>query len=218
MKTRLPLLAALAVLIAGSAAPALADPITLTFNGPDGFGLDPDEVAASELDVITLPHVGPADPFLVIFSQDLGSVDPFPAGGAGPHHATSTWRMTNPTDMDQPEAFILFVTAEDFSVGGAMVSYADDAVGLTLDPDAGWVVVNAGGYLYPALGVGPLGSGIITDPFAVNYYVDGPLTQIGQTYYLPKLRIGLATVPEPGTFALVGLGLALMAATRRRRP
>ena len=42
---------------------------------------------------------------------------------------------------------------------------------------------------------------------------------MGNTFILPQLRIGLGfePIPEPGTFALFGLGLMSLALKRRRR-
>ena len=64
-----------------------------------------------------------------------------------------------------------------------------------------------------------LAPGEVAPSFAMNYVVNTPLEQVGNTYVLPKLQTGLGftPIPEPGAGALVGMGLALLATIRRLR-
>jgi hypothetical protein len=224
MKKLRALLLSVVLLTAGLAGPALATPVTVQFTGSGGFGIGAADLTAAQnagVPVLNLT-VEPADPYLTIFAQELNQITPFPANGSEPHTAVSTWRMENPDDAVPPRdlatTYLVFATTVDYTVGGSTVSYDNAKVGLTIDAADGWVIVQStGGNFYPAINVGALESGMISDPFVVRYFIDGPVTQVGQTYYLPQFIIGRAEVPEPGTFALFGLGLVGLAATRRRR-
>ena len=139
-----------------------------------------------------------------------------PSGAVGPQNVSGEDLM----DFN----LMVFVTPDPFMFGSTLIDYPDDTVGLTIDADTGWLIVklsdNQGqNFYYPALLLGPLEAGEISDVFPVNYFVDGEIDQAGVSYLLPKLLYGFAStpIPEPGTFTLLGMGLAGLAWRRRRR-
>jgi hypothetical protein len=120
-------------------------------------------------------------------------------------------------------------------------SQADDHAGLVIDPQLGWrifqTVVDIDDVPTPFYYVGvPLGSftnaGMNCGGFtlvseqtcvAVTYFLENPganlFAGVGseQVLGLPQLQIMMAVIPEPATASLLGLGLAGLAAARRRR-
>jgi hypothetical protein len=219
---------ATALAIACAAGPALATPVTVMFDGPDGFGVSEEDALAASADygieILTMPWVGNSDPILSVLSQDLleGTVYPFPPSGSGPNTATSVWQMQNVSEFDLGTTYLLFVTSDPHDSSGTPIEYADSNVGLTIDADAGWAFIRVeyeDSYLYyPAIQLGALDAGALSDFFDVYYYVTEPVVESGTTYEFPALRLGMATspVPEPGTAVLLGIGLGGLAAVRRR--
>jgi hypothetical protein len=213
-------------LAAGIAAPAAATPVTVFFDGPSGFGVSAQSAEASGVEFRYPDFIGSASGVLSVISQDLqlGSIDPLPPTQSG-NSATSIWTVENESSIDLlGNTYFLFVTAMSHSVGGTVVGYDDANVGLSIDPDLGWVLVRTStepgqGYYYPAISLGSLGAGATADPFAVNYVIDEPIQRVATTNVLPKLAggMGFAPIPEPTAGVLMGIGLALLAVVQRRR-
>lgn len=85
------------------------------------------------------------------------------------------------------------------------------------------VLYTLGGDLTKAAGFAyPFGSGIVFySTIPLDYYLDGSgpalLSQNVQNIYYPNLLAGIAAVPEPSTWAMLGLGLLVVGWTLRRR-
>ena len=116
------------------------------------------------------------------------------------------------------------MTTVPYAIGGEVVEYDDSGVGLSIDPDLGWVLIhtNAGpgqDYYFPAISLGSLAPGEVAADFDVNFVVDAPVQQVGNTFVLPQFQtaMGFAPIPEPGAATLMGLGLVLLATLRRQR-
>jgi hypothetical protein len=214
-------------LVAGVAAPAAATPVTLYFDGPSGYGVAEGDALTSGVPIEEPPYVVDAAGILRVVDQDvqLGSIDPFPPIAASANSLTSTWTVENESSYDLlGDTYILFATTVAYAIGGEVVEYDDSDVGLSIDPDLGWVLIhtNAGpgeDYYFPAMLLGSLVPGEVAAPFAVNFVVDAPMQQVGNTFVLPQFQTGLgfAPIPEPGAATLMCLGLVLLATFGRQR-
>lgn len=217
------------LLAVGVAAPAAATPVTVFFDGPSGWGVSAASAEGSGVPFVYPEVVGSASGVLGVSQElqgvyDYDDIVAFLLNESG-NEATSMWTVENESGDDLPEETYLFLaTAVLFPYGGGDVEYDDENVGLTIDPLDGWVFVRTStepgqGYYYPAIKIGPLGAGAEA-VFAVNYVVNQPIQLVGlNELVLPQLAAGMAftTIPEPATGILLGVGLALLAVSHRRR-
>ncbi len=157
--------------------------------------------------------------------QSVSQVDPPNTDVATGH---SVWTVNNLLGDDLEGATLLLFTHTDpyTTAGGVEVAYDDANVGIVIDADLGWFIVEAtapgeGDFFYAALLLDPAVTnptdGILphddpSSPFDVHYVVrNEPLVDspdFSQDWQLPELQIGMAyePVPEPGTAALLSLG------------
>jgi len=229
--------------IACLAAPARALPVDVFFDGPStaadpdtrfGLGAAQAEAARDGFGVpfLTTAFLGTAVGTYTI-DQSLQGFSPDPPTAAT-NRATSSWTVENVSGVDLLGAsYLVFTHTDPFTKDGVLVDYADTDVGITIDADLGWVIVQAmsGGttFYYPAILLdrsvqdpldGVLPDGATTSPFAIQYVVNEPLVRApagGGPFQLPELQIARAfsPVPEPASGALLALGLAVLALRRR---
>jgi hypothetical protein len=226
--------------LAGSS-PASATPVctaqecTIQFNDPSGFGIDAADAqfVSNQLGIpiLTPGSVGDLSGTLSVIGQDLNPISP---GTTEPVTATSNWTVQNVSSEDLlGDLYFLFVAnVDEFADADQTVRYPDDVVFLTLDPQVDpWVIVRAfdrdqgRDFFYPAVALGSLEADQIAEAFRVHFVIEGRdppgLAQTGPSrYVLPQLQVGMGftPIPEPRTVALLALGLATLAATRKRRP
>jgi hypothetical protein len=140
-----------------------------------------------------------------------------------------------------------FMTDYDTDFTGPPIPMGEaNRAGLIIDPDDGWIFVESAldvmgestPVFYPAISLGDfmdIGAECGTDPngnpvflganqscAAIQYFLEDPLANLfpdgpNQVLGLPLPKILMAVIPEPATGSLLGLGLAALAATRRRR-
>lgn len=180
--------------------------------GPADFGLSACGVGGGcELSITTSlntpVHQNPQFP--------LDSLNPqIPQGTpttAVPFVADSTWTVQNTSGGALSGLFLLF-TSVDFTGGYPTVGVAlDQNVYTIMSLDDGTSTA-----YYGALPIGTLGAGE-SKTVQVRYIVTGNLQQVGGSLVMPPFGVSGLVVPEPATTFLVGIGLTVLAFSRRRK-
>jgi hypothetical protein len=226
------------------AGPAMGDPTTVYFDGTV-FGGEHRGLAAppAGVPVLTVPVYGAGGVLQVVNQSANGSQ--FSLGSPPPSQITSHWAVENLYGDFGAPVYLLFAQLEnhptlattyDIDFTDDPDSDADDNAGLVIDPQLGWRIfeVDFGADTFFYAGV-PLGSfanagascggfTLIADQtcVAVTYFLENPEDNLfpsgpNQILGLPQLQILMAVIPEPATGSLLALGLAGLAAARRRR-
>jgi hypothetical protein len=220
----------LLALAAGLAAalPAAATPVTVFFDGPSGFGIsaaDAQDAYSNGVPRVVPDFVGETTGVLSVISQDLDF------SGFNPilPEATSTWTVQNQSSFDLGSTYLLFVTSDDYTFRRQSVDYRDEIVGLSIDPDDEWVLVEASfgqqTFYYPAVSLGSLAAGDTAAPFDVHYAINGRAERLfSGEYVLPQLRLGMgiepiqeAPIPEPTAAVLFAAAAGLIGLVTMRR-
>ena len=220
-----------------SPGPAAATPscagaqCSVFFTGPGGFGISQAdaEFLRDELGVPLSPltSVDSLNEMLSVDSIDFDQNDdltPYPPTAAGPNLADTEWTVQNVSG--EPligDLFFVFASVvNQFDFEGQTIRYDDDEVALIIPANQSWEIVQtASGFNYPAVRIGDLPTGGLSDAIPVLFRVDGGLeTTVPNRYVLPQFLVGSAftPIPEPSSALLLALGLAAIAARRSRHP
>ena len=240
------ILLSLPALLLLGAAPARAVPVDIFFDGATIAAFPETHYGVSEARALNLeasfgvPIVDDFD-FLgslvgaLTLTQSLQSFSPNPPTSPV-IRASSIWSANNVTGADLMGAtYVLFTSSTPFVAGGSLVDYTDTNIGLSIDADLGWAIVQAsstGGdtFYYPAIlldrdAQSPLAGSLLagqSETFGVEYLLNEALVETpagSNNYQLPLFNVGIAfaAVPEPTTALMLSIGLGGLALWRRSR-
>lgn len=220
------------------AAPASALPIDVFYDGPGGIGVSSatrDAAMAAGIPLVsgTLESAAPYGTTQVFDSQSIRF--------GLPTTGTENWTLTNGTQQDRVDIYLVFATPLDNSVDfrkrSEPVVYDPNDVGLTLRNGEGgtdWVILETPvpgatptGFesnlvYFPAVSLGSLASGETSDVFQLDYVLQNPQIFIQKKFVelgVPTWRIFTVStpVPEPSTVLLIACALGALVLGGRGR-
>jgi hypothetical protein len=143
---------------------------------------------------------------------------------SNPFVADSIWTVTNTTNTELKNAYLFFDAVNLAPTSLLPGKYPNIPVGIDRNLYSIVKYTSPGAtspLFFAALSLGSLapdGSPGDSTQVHVRYIVAGALPQIGANLVMPPFSVAaLINVPEPGTLVLVGSGVVLLGATRRRR-
>lgn len=232
--------AALFVALVSAGTSALAAPVDVFFNGnrpasdpTTAFGVSLAS-AINARDNFGVPIITTVE-LLTTISNRISVVQPKSSSlvvspnppTAAQNTVISDWKVRNISRGTlEDSSYLVFTHTDPYSVDRNTIEYPDENVGLRIDAEDGWVIIRGQSqgvdYYYPALLLGENLRARDRVTASIHYVVNEPLVGIrkgGKTrYYLPELQLGYAkfVIPEPGTALLLGIGLTVLAAQRKR--
>jgi hypothetical protein len=158
-------------------------------------------------------------------SQNLNGPQGTP-NKTNPFVADSIWTITNNTNAPINHAYLVFESVDLGPTALLPGGYPNIPIGVDRDlfSIVQYTYQSSPGkettLFFGAVSLGSLGAHGSQDDstqIRVRYFIAGALPANGNNLVMPPFSVaGLANVPEPGTFLLVGGGVMLLAAGRRR--
>jgi hypothetical protein len=220
------------LLLASSALPVAAAPMTLWLEPNGGFGFDAPSVGAAQAaglaglpssTFFSNPASGPQR-ITITTPPSIPGTSIVGATFANPSTGTSTWTVTA-LDRAYQDLWIV-IQGHDPNDPNASYYNANEKIGLVIDPtDANWRVVHPSGFpsvSYLAYHIGDLAQNASFN-VPISYAVAQALRLVPgsnpQLCLFPQYRVNfleLAVVPEPVLLSLLAFGAAGLAMRKRR--